>query len=99
MNRRHYAISVQQASQESPTLARLSALVQESNNRLKAVQELLPPALQAMVRAGPYEEGHWCLLVGNNAAAAKLRQLIPALQAHLRRRGMEVTAIRLKIQT
>ena len=99
MNRRHYAISVQQASQESPTLARLTALVQESNDRLKAIQELLPPALRAAVRAGPYEEGCWCLLVGSNAVAAKLRQLAPALQAHLRRRRLEVTSIRLKIQT
>jgi hypothetical protein len=40
----------------------------------------------------------WCLLVTGNAAAAKLRQLLPALQAHLRSRGWEVNSIRLKVQ-
>ena len=38
-------------------------------------------------------------MVQGNAVAAKLRQLLPALEAHLRTRGHEVNAIRLKIQT
>jgi ethanolamine ammonia-lyase small subunit len=40
----------------------------------------------------------WCLLVSSNAAAAKLRQLLPTLQSHLRSKGWEVNSIRLKVQ-
>ena len=39
-----------------------------------------------------------CLLVRNNAAAAKIRQLLPAMAAHLRTKGWDVTEIRLKVQ-
>lgn len=99
MNRRHYAVSLQQATQESPTLARLSALTRESSQRLKAIETLIPPMLRPAVQAGPIEGDCWCLLVRSNAAAAKVRQLLPAFQAHLRNRGWEVTAIRLKVQT
>ncbi|WP_367066057.1 DciA family protein [Oryzisolibacter sp. LB2S] len=99
MNRRHYAIPLQQASQESPTLARLTALTRDSSDRLKAIESLIPPMLRPAVQAGPIDGGSWCLLVSSNAAAAKLRQLLPAFQAHLRRRGWEVDSIRLKIQS
>ncbi|EER61356.1 conserved hypothetical protein [Acidovorax delafieldii 2AN] len=99
MNRRHYAITLQQASEDSPTLARLTALTRESTQRLQAIEMLIPVALRSTVQAGPIDGTTWCLLVKSNAAAAKLRQLLPALQAHLRSRGWEVNAIRLKIQT
>lgn len=99
MNRRHQPVSLQQATQESPTLARLTALARDSKDRLQAIERLIPATLLPAVQAGPIEGSTWCLLVKNNAAAAKLRHLLPALQAHLRSRGWEVTAIRLKIQT
>lgn len=99
MNRRHYAITLQQASEDSPTLARLTALTRESTQRLQAIETLIPVALRSTVQAGPIDGTTWCLLVKSNAAAAKLRQLLPALQAHLRSRGWEVNSIRLKIQT
>ncbi len=97
MNRRHHAITVQQASLESPTLARLAALTRESSARLQAVEMLIPPLLRPALQAGPIDGDCWCLLVRGNAAAAKTRQLLPALQAHLRSRGWEVNSIRLKI--
>ena len=53
MNRRHYAIPLQQASQESPTLARLTALTRDSSARLKAIEGLIPPLLRPAVQAGP----------------------------------------------
>ena len=99
MNRRHYAIPLQQATQESPTLARLTALTRESSERLKAIEALIPPMLRPALQAGPIEGTCWCLLVRSNAAAAKIRQLLPAFQAHLRSRGWEVHSIRLKIQS
>lgn len=99
MNRRHHAVTLLQATEGSPTLARLAALTRESSERLRAVEPLLPASLRSSLQAGPIEGPTWCLLVKSNAAAAKVRQLLPAMQAHLRNRGWEVTAIRLKIQT
>ncbi len=99
MNRRHHAVTLLQATEDSPTLARLASLTRDSSERLRAVELLIPAALRPAIQAGPIEGATWCLLVRNNAAAAKVRQLLPALQAHLRSRGWEVNAIRLKIQT
>ena len=99
MTRRNQSFTVMQASQESPTLARLTALSNESAARLQAIQSLIPAALRPLIKAGPIEGAQWCLLLDNNAVAAKLRQLLPALTAHLRTNGWEVTAIRLKVQT
>lgn len=73
-------------------------LAQQSGEWLKAVEALLPVSLRSCVKAGPIDGTSWCLLVDSNAAAAKLRQLIPALLAHLCDRGWEVTSIRLKVQ-
>jgi hypothetical protein len=97
MNRRPNAVSLLQASQESPTLARLSELARDSVARLKAIEPLLPLALRSAITAGPIDGPTWCLLVSSTAVAAKLRQLLPALQAHLRTQGWEVSAIRLKV--
>ena len=88
-----------QAAEDSPTLARLVELARESGERLKAVEPLIPEALRPAVKAGPIEGTAWCLLVSNNAAAAKLRQVLPALQSRLRDRGWQVTSIRLKVQS
>jgi hypothetical protein len=98
MQRRHQAITLQQAAQESPSFARLSDLVRASSDRLQAIRSLLPAPLRASVQAGPIDEGCWCLLVSSNAVAAKLRQLVPALQAHLAQKGLAVSSIRIKVQ-
>jgi len=90
---------VQQAAEDSPTLARLAALARESGERLRAIQSLLPAGLRSAVKAGPIEGTAWCLLVEGNAAAAKLRQVLPALQAQLCGMGWEVSAIRIRVQT
>ncbi len=99
MNRRHYAITLEQASQETPILAKLVALTRDSSERLHALEGLIPLGLRAAIQAGPIEGDSWCLLVKNNAAAAKLRQLLPTLTAHLRTQGWNVNTIRLKVQT
>jgi hypothetical protein len=98
MQRRHHPIPLQQAVQESPTFALLASRVRESSERLLAIRSLLPAPLRASVQAGPIEEGSWCLLVSSNAVAAKLRQMTPALQAHLNQKGLHVSAIRIKVQ-
>jgi hypothetical protein len=95
---RRLPVSLQQAADESPTLSKLAQLARESGERLKAVEPMIPAPLRPAVRPGPIEGTAWCLLVDSNAAAAKLRQLVPALLAHLCGRGWEVTSIRLKVQ-
>ena len=98
MHRRlHQALPAHQAAGNSPTLARLTELIKESNDRLKAIESLLPETLRQTIKAGPIDDKSWCLLVNGNAAAAKTRQLIPLIQSRLRREGWKVTAIRLKI--
>jgi hypothetical protein len=87
-----------QACEEAPTLARLAQLARESRERLEAVSFLIPVSLRPAVRPGPIEGTSWCLLVEGNAAAAKLRQVVPALTAELCSRGTQVTSIRVKVQ-
>ncbi len=98
-NRRLHPITLQQAAEDSPTLARLAQLARESGERLQAVDLLIPASLRSAVRPGPIEGPVWCLLVDSNAAAAKLRQVVPALVNRLRDRGWQVNSIRLKVQS
>jgi hypothetical protein len=97
MTRRHYAVPLHEAAEGSPTLARLAQLARESGERLKAIESSIPAALRASIRPGPIDGTSWCLLVDSSAAAAKLRQLLPILQAKLNSSGWQVTAIRLKL--
>jgi hypothetical protein len=97
MRRHHQAQSLLQAAQDSPTLSQLTVLMRESSQRLKALHVLIPPALRTTIQAGPIEGADWFLLVSSNAAAAKLRQMVPALLAHLRSQGHDVQPIRLKV--
>ncbi|MDP3617057.1 MAG: hypothetical protein Q8R49_04430 [Rhodoferax sp.] len=98
MNRRHHPVTLLQATQDSPTLARLTALSRDSVARLKAIEPLIPASLRPSVKAGPIDGPAWCLILDNNAAAAKIRQILPALESHLRSKGWEVNSIRLKVQ-
>ncbi len=79
-------------------LAQLASLSRDSSARLRAIQDLVPALLRTSIQAGPIDGATWCLLVSSNAAAAKLRQLLPALAAHLRTKGWNVQTIRLKVQ-
>lgn len=97
-NRRHRAVPILQAAEDAPALAKLARLARESGERLTAVECLIPVPLRSAVRPGPIDGSDWCLLVNSNAAAAKLRQVLPALKAHLCSRGWEVNSIRLKVQ-
>ena len=95
-NRRFVPVS--QACDDAPTLARLAQLARESRERLEAIESLIPFSLRSAVKAGPIDGTGWCLLVESNAAAAKLRQVLPALTAELSSRGWQVNSIRLKVQ-
>ena len=63
MNRRFNPVTLQQAAQDSPTLASLAARARDASERLQAVQDLIPPEMRAAVQAGPAEGDSWCLLV------------------------------------
>jgi hypothetical protein len=99
MNRRFNAVTLLQATEDSPTLASLAARARDANERLANIQDLIPAELRPAVKAGPAEGDVWCMLVSGSAAAAKLRQLAPTLQARLKARGWNVATLRIKVQT
>jgi Dna[CI] antecedent, DciA len=94
---RQAPVTLLQAAQASPTLSQLARQAQDSQDRLSRVRASLPMALRAQVKAGPLREGQWCLLVPTPAAAAKLRQCVPALLAQLGSQGQGVESIRIKV--
>jgi hypothetical protein len=91
--------TLQQAALGAPSLAHLLALGRQSAQHLKTIEPLLPIALRSALRPGPVIGMEWCLLVTGSSAAAKVRQLLPALLSHLKSQGAEITSIRLKVQT
>lgn len=96
--KRQHSVTLLQASQDSPVLARLTDLTRDSVARLGAIQDLIPAALRSSVQAGPIDGAVWCLLINNTATAAKMRQLLPALESHLRSKGWDIDSIRLKVR-
>ena len=91
------AVPVAYAVENSTALGLLTRQVRESNQRLKAIEKIIPEALRNAVQAGPIDGDSWCLLVDSSSAAAKLRQLSPLLIATLATKGVKVNSIRLKI--
>lgn len=91
--------SLEEAAGAAPSLAALQERIRTSQRCLERVQHLIPQAMRRHVKAGPLQDSEWCLLVGNAAASAKLRQLQPALLQALGQSGLEVSAIRIKVQT
>ena len=81
----------------SEPLAALLKRLRESQARFAAVQPLLPETLRAAVSAGPLDDSAWVLLAANASAAAKLRQMVPALQAELLAAGWAGPDIKVKV--
>lgn len=90
-------LPVAHALSQSAPLASLLQRVHESQARYAAVRAALPPGLAAQVRPGPLDGDEWALLVPSGAAAAKLRQCLPQLQAVLREGGWSEIGIRVKV--
>jgi len=80
------------------TLAGLLERVALSRQRLAAIADLVPDGLAATTRAGPLDDEAWLLLVDNAAAAAKLRQLLPAFDLRLKERGWPGPPTKVRIQ-
>lgn len=93
------ALPIGEALARSAPLAHLRELLRESNDRFDTVLPLLPAMLAAQVRPGPVSDEDWTLLAANAAVAAKLRQWLPRLEAALKARGWQRSAIRIRVQS
>jgi len=69
-------------------LSQLRARLDASRRRLRLIAPALPGPLLASVEAGPLDEDGWSLLAANAAVAAKLRHLLPRLEALLAQAGL-----------
>lgn len=93
------ALPIGEALANSAPLARLQALLRDSNARLEAIRPLLPAALAAQVQAGPIGEDGWALIASSPAVAAKLRQWLPRLEMELAQHGWQGSGIRIRVQS
>ena len=85
------------ALRTSEPLARLAERLHESQRRLDCIGPLLPAGLAAQVHSGPIDADGWTLLAASPAVAAKLRQLVPRLQAALVESGFADLPMRVKV--
>jgi hypothetical protein len=92
-------LALASALEQSQPLARLLQRLQESRQRFDSIRPHLPETLRDQVGPGPLDEAGWSLLVSHGAAASKLRQLVPTLEAELLRGGWQHTSIRIKIRS
>ncbi len=89
--------SVTQIIDGATSLSQLQALARDGQNRLQAILPLLPVSMRSLLQSGGVEGDAWCILVPNSAMAAKLRQFLPSLCAHLRTKGWNVQTITVKV--
>jgi hypothetical protein len=91
------ALPMATALGQSEPLNGLLRRMRDSRARLDAIAGLLPEGLRPAVRPGPLDDAGWVLLVADSSAAAKLRQLMPALEAALLAAGWPAVAVRIKV--
>ena len=89
--------SVTQIIDGATSLSQLQAHARDGQKRLQAILPLLPVSMRSLVQSGGVEGETWCILVPNSAMAAKLRQFLPSLCAHLRTKGWNVHTITVKV--
>jgi hypothetical protein len=86
-----------EALDHSTALAALMARVQSARERFELLRPALPPALAGAVRPGALDEESFTLLAQSSAAAAKLRQCLPALAALQAQAGLSPLKLRVKV--
>lgn len=91
------ALPVRGALASSPALQTLTARLRASEARMAVVRPRLPAALAPHVRPGPIDEAGWSILAHNAGVAAKLRHLLPDLEAALVEHGLAVPAVRIRV--
>jgi hypothetical protein len=82
---------------QSAPLAGLLQRVRDSQARYAAIKAVLPGQLASQATPGPLDETGWTLLARNGAAAAKIKQCVPRLQASLTEQGWPALEIRVKV--
>jgi hypothetical protein len=92
-----HAVSLKEAAAGSPALAKLSDLIERSNQHMSAIAPRLPLGLRKSVSAGPVNDDEWCLLVRTGSVASKVRQLLPELEAELLSASGHPIRIRVKV--
>jgi len=92
-----HQVPLARALDQNDSLASLLRRLRESEARLGTVRACLPPLLRTAIRPGPLDDESWTLLVANASTAAKLRQLVPALESSLTDAGWAPRALRVKI--
>jgi hypothetical protein len=91
-------VTLATALDRSESLGQLLQRLHDARRRFDVVAPALPAALRADVRPGPVDGTTWTLLAAHNAAAAKLRQMLPDLQQRLLDGGWQGTSIRVRVQ-
>lgn|SRR5512143_4063526 len=92
------AVPLADALRGSEPLARLAERLRESKRRFACIESLLPPALAGQALPGPVDAHGWTLLAVSPAAAAKLRQLVPVLEAQLTDQGFVPPSVRVHVR-
>jgi hypothetical protein len=92
------AVPLGQVLDRCEPLLRLQQRLAAANAHMDAVRPFLPSALSKHVRSGPTDQEGWTLLAANPAVAAKLRQLLPRLEAALQQKGCAAKTIRIRVQ-
>jgi hypothetical protein len=91
-------LELAEALRRSEPLGSLLQRLRASHERFLAIAALLPEPLRAEVRPGPLDDAGWSLLVSGGAAASKLRQVAPQIDAELARRGFAPLPLRIRVQ-
>ena len=91
------AIGIASALDGCQPLARLRAVMQESQSRYEAIRGVLPATLTPHVRPGPLDQEGWSLLAANAGVAAKLRHLKPRIEQALSDAGWVHASVRIRV--
>jgi hypothetical protein len=93
------ALPLADALKASAPLAKLSERLRESNRRFACIQPALPGNLATQAHPGPIDTQGWTLLADNAAVAAKLRQLVPKIDALLNEQNLAPLPVRVRVRT
>jgi hypothetical protein len=91
------SVKVLKAAQSAPGLAQLIAQASRSRSQVDDLTGLVPALILKQIHSGPMESGNWILMLRSGASAAKLRQMGPAICAHLRSKGWDIQSITVRV--
>lgn len=89
---------MERALRDNESLASLLARLAQSQARWALVAPLLTAELASAARAGPLDEKAWVILADHAAAAAKLRQCLPDIEAALAGQGWHLPPVKVKVR-